>query len=532
MVSLTQRRLVLIVISVAILAMLVSFYSIKSIVDTVDNGLKNSDFDLIFSAIEAGPLEFARQYSGEFSDSQLKILIEKSNLRARNVVAAKIYAGEPANMTYAEWVDSKQLSKECVQEYDRVYKFKDAVFPFHIVLTVDLCSDYLLTKSLSNKIIAAFSFATFIAFLSGILGLLPLFKATKAAYDLLKNYNEDESSKQASRILYQPVRELAELAIKSIKLEKFRTLAQAAQHIAHDLRAPLGTFERLLYIQANEFEFTKSSITESLNRIYAMIESFRYSDLEIIVRRSLCHVNFEVGLEGISRKAIERGVRIVFPRNEKVEALVDPLKFERAWVNLVSNAIEVAKSKVKIELEKKGSSLCLKVIDDGPGVPEEILPKLFQRGVTFGKTGGTGFGLAYVKQVMMGHGGDVKYYREKNETVFECYIPNAINAHVENNDESVSMITNNKEVYIKKVGICFEPEKLAEEIIAELTICKVKDYQFEKGFSTEFDIIVTNSLSIVEKSVESGINVIEFQKNSDINEIKRKILKRLGIKVI
>lgn len=92
----------------------------------------------------------------------------------------------------------------------------------------------------------------------------------------------------------------------------------------------------------------------------------------------------------------------------------DPSKVEQVLRNLVSNAIKfIPQGKsVQIRWEGDGKNVILRVIDDGPGIPEEHLDRLFERfyRIDKGRTrdaGGTGLGLAIVKHIMQSHGGTV-----------------------------------------------------------------------------------------------------------------------------
>ncbi len=114
--------------------------------------------------------------------------------------------------------------------------------------------------------------------------------------------------------------------------------------------------------------------------------------------------------------------------------------------------------------EIRGSDLYLRVTDDGPGIPREVRASLFQRGITAGKAGGTGLGLAYVQQVMHVHGGSVKVLREGKLTIFECHLPSAILRNKEDCLPPESQLTE-----LPRVAICFEPPLLGSRIAAALS---------------------------------------------------------------
>jgi two-component system phosphate regulon sensor histidine kinase PhoR len=112
--------------------------------------------------------------------------------------------------------------------------------------------------------------------------------------------------------------------------------------------------------------------------------------------------------------------------------MADAGKVEQVLRNLVSNAIKFipAGKTVQIRWESDGpKSIVLKVIDNGQGIPEEHLDRLFERfyRIDKGRTrdaGGTGLGLAIVKHIMQIHGGtvSVKSNPEKGSE-FICVFP-------------------------------------------------------------------------------------------------------------
>jgi two-component system phosphate regulon sensor histidine kinase PhoR len=95
--------------------------------------------------------------------------------------------------------------------------------------------------------------------------------------------------------------------------------------------------------------------------------------------------------------------------------LVDPAKLHDALRNLVANAITYApeRSEVTIRAERADDDVELSVADQGPGIPDEDLGRVFERFYRVDKSrardpGGTGLGLAIVKHLVELHGGSVR----------------------------------------------------------------------------------------------------------------------------
>ncbi len=95
-----------------------------------------------------------------------------------------------------------------------------------------------------------------------------------------------------------------------------------------------------------------------------------------------------------------------------------------AILNLVTNADQAALGSMRIVIGARhvGDRLIISVSDDGPGVPEELLPRLFEPFFTT-RPQGTGLGLAVVQQVAAAHGGQAKVASSKLGTTFTIELP-------------------------------------------------------------------------------------------------------------
>jgi hypothetical protein len=65
------------------------------------------------------------------------------------------------------------------------------------------------------------------------------------------------------------------------------------------------------------------------------------------------------------------------------------------------------RGRVKVELTSNATRIFVRVVDDGPGIPPEVLPRLMQRGETHGKYDGSGLGLYSAKKKVEEWGGEI-----------------------------------------------------------------------------------------------------------------------------
>ncbi len=107
---------------------------------------------------------------------------------------------------------------------------------------------------------------------------------------------------------------------------------------------------------------------------------------------------------------------------KELEILADEKQISQVLINLVKNAFQanaankIAKVKIIAGLTENGRPE-IRVVDNGPGIPEEILDKIFIPFFTT-KESGSGIGLSLSRQIMQMHGGSLKVKTTKKETTF------------------------------------------------------------------------------------------------------------------
>jgi signal transduction histidine kinase len=130
-------------------------------------------------------------------------------------------------------------------------------------------------------------------------------------------------------------------------------------------------------------------------------------DLSEILKSLIADYRFMAAVRDIS-------IRVILP--ERLEMEGDAEKLGRAFSNILDNAIKYAADGGQVEVagEASGADLKITIGNDGPGVPESEIPKVFEQFYRVEQSrsmlyGGSGLGLAIVKRVMELHGGHVKF---------------------------------------------------------------------------------------------------------------------------
>ena len=91
------------------------------------------------------------------------------------------------------------------------------------------------------------------------------------------------------------------------------------------------------------------------------------------------------------------------------EINVDVGRFVRVLLNLAKNAIEAMPSGgvLRLHLRQTGACAVFSIADTGCGISQEMQAKIFEPFVTYGKSKGTGLGMAIAKSVVESHGGSI-----------------------------------------------------------------------------------------------------------------------------
>ena len=225
-----------------------------------------------------------------------------------------------------------------------------------------------------------------------------------------------------------------------------RTVTGLAAMLAHEIKNPLFGIRgaaQLLETSADENDRTLTRlICDETDRIVRLVDRMEVFSDERPVERA--PVNIHVVLErvkSISQSSFGRGIKIVElydPSLPFVYANHDQLI--QIFLNLVKNAAEALHEQPNpqitlstafrpgIRLSLPGTSdrmslpLEFSVEDNGPGIPEDLLPHLFDPFITT-KTNGTGLGLALVAKIVRDHGGVIDCESRKGSTVFKILLP-------------------------------------------------------------------------------------------------------------
>ncbi|MGQ9692802.1 MAG: sensor histidine kinase [Thermaceae bacterium] len=204
--------------------------------------------------------------------------------------------------------------------------------------------------------------------------------------------------------------------LQALKEAKEREKAFLAE-VSHELRTPLtvllGHLERLPKSPESLEALRKTAL--HLSRLVEDLLALAKGEAERSL--NLHVVDLLAVLEDVAQ---EQGVGV---RGETVEVLGDPDRLLQLFRNITQNAVRAAgREGVEIRLRKEGNWAQVEVEDKGPGIPEELLPRLFER-FAKGQGGGSGLGLAIAQQIAQAHGGRIEVDSIPGRTVFRVLLP-------------------------------------------------------------------------------------------------------------
>lgn len=210
-------------------------------------------------------------------------------------------------------------------------------------------------------------------------------------------------------------------------LELDRAKSQFIANAAHELRTPLTTISGLATTLASRHrEMDEAQLRECFEAIGRAGKR-----LGGLITNLLDLSQIELGglflqIEPVSvAEAVTRALEIARPPGETVveidlpdgiAAMVDLPRFDQVLTNLLTNAYRYGGRLVRLTAEADRDTVRLHVSDDGPGVPERLVPHLFEpfrRGENVGAQQGSGLGLTIVRRLVEVFGGRVSYERSE-----------------------------------------------------------------------------------------------------------------------
>lgn len=230
--------------------------------------------------------------------------------------------------------------------------------------------------------------------------------------------------------------------IKKIKQQQIESLQRAAKYrreflgnVSHELKTPIfniqGYVHTLLDGAIDDNEVNKKYLhrtSKSIDRLIAIID-----DLDALARLESDELKLEKNswdilelindvFESFEVKSAKQKIELILPKKKSpIMVFADRDQISQVLYNLISNGIKYGNEGgyVKASLEIKEDYVIINITDNGIGIDEQNIPRLFERFYRVDKgrsreEGGTGLGLAIVKHILENHNEEITVSSSKN----------------------------------------------------------------------------------------------------------------------
>lgn len=217
--------------------------------------------------------------------------------------------------------------------------------------------------------------------------------------------------------------------------------------VSHDLRGPLGAFNRLTEAMVNEIDTLKpeeikevlDSVRKSADQLYKLLENLldwartQLGNKEFLPKQLNLAERLKDTVSILSTQAQLKDISLrINIADEAIEVLADPDMVSTIFRNLISNAIKFTPRGGTIDISAArpdSQFVSIAVTDTGIGMDADTIANLFKVGRTRSHNGtenenGTGLGLVLCKDFVEKHGGTISVVSERNVgTTFSFTLP-------------------------------------------------------------------------------------------------------------
>jgi PAS domain S-box-containing protein len=239
---------------------------------------------------------------------------------------------------------------------------------------------------------------------------------------------------------------------RQVLLDAEQEAADRAQFLAvtaHELRSPISVLAGSAGLLVNHLaELTDSERAELVDSISAssarvqrllrdLLTAARLEARAVQLKSEDIQVSQLLARTVTAARAAQPGVAIELDAPAGLYVRGEADRLAQAVDNLISNALRHGAPPVIVRARAVGDDIELGVVDNGPGVPEELQGRLFGRFASSNTSGGTGLGLYIVRQLARAHGGDARYGRDDSDRPCFAIVLPAVRATPDTEDSGM-----------------------------------------------------------------------------------------------
>lgn len=254
---------------------------------------------------------------------------------------------------------------------------------------------------------------------------------------MVRKSNESfvENLRKRNKKLKKAYKKLKETHAELIKMERLSTLGKISSLILHDIRNPISIlrgYAELIRMKPENSEKNKSNANkiiieaDRLNRLAN--EMLDYSRGEIRLNMQIVSIDLLVDnvINSIKDKFNLRKIKIIRDIKYKGPVLMDMDRMVRVLYNLADNSRKAMPDggSFSIKTSEEESSYIMEISDSGVGMTEDVMNHIFEPFYSSSESGGTGLGMAIVKNIIEAHEGHLSVESKKNKgTSFKIVMP-------------------------------------------------------------------------------------------------------------
>lgn len=202
--------------------------------------------------------------------------------------------------------------------------------------------------------------------------------------------------------------------------------------ISHEIRNPVTIINSFLQLTQNNYPEvttfgTWKPILENMEYLKQLLsEVSQYNNAAQLHKERISLTSFLQTLMSDCQITFP-SIHFTFQKDSAIpSAFFDKVKLQAAILNIIRNASEAMEEqsikKIHISLSFDGEYFYIKITNNGPCIPPEHIPRLFEPFVTH-KKDGSGLGLAIVQSIVHAHNGYIMVFSNSNETSFTLCLP-------------------------------------------------------------------------------------------------------------
>jgi len=261
--------------------------------------------------------------------------------------------------------------------------------------------------------------------------------------DLTEQMESRRALERQAELLEQEIadrtRDLEQHARALVHAEKLATIGELSASIAHEVLNPVMGISGALQILQRRIseddpnrkiiERVRLEVQRLDETVRGLLSMVRPKTAERRARVNIVDViNSATGL--VRSKALESGIRIHTKCDDGPYLVwVNDVQIRQIFLNLLVNAVaalEGNSGQINISCSINNHMISIEIEDDGPGVPDDFLPKLFEPFVTT-REDGTGLGLPISRRIARRHGGDLAACESREQgACFVLTLPQAM----------------------------------------------------------------------------------------------------------